>query len=457
VDSDDRLPPRALESLVESARRTGSDIVVGALQRFNGNGTWRPQWLGPVHSRRREGIRIDAFPALTRNLYTCDKLFRHDFWTQQGLAFREGVAYEDQPLVTQLYARARSIDVLPDVVYDYRSRDDRSSISQQIATVRDLRQRVLAWQVSRETLRREVPAELYEGWLQTLFSAHFHWYLNSEGTADDTYWSELQQAVVSLSSNAPQSVWDATLPDKRVLLELTRQDRRADVVEFVRREGGRLDKWRSVPQADGLRLELPFFDDPRLDRSLFVLRPEQIGLAHSIESFRWLDGPGDRSGTASICGWAFLAKVDLAHETSEVSIVLRGSATGRERVFPMSENKTPVSPPPVEDTWCDYEPGAFRGTIPVGDVIAEDGSERAWDVLLRVSAAGFTRTEPVTQLLRRGSAGVVPPVLLAGRHGGHHVRLEWRQWEPLRIRAVPVSVCAVDVALAGRMLTGALA
>src|SRR5680860_647349 len=234
VDSDDVLPPNALLSLVESAEATGSDIVVGALRRFDSSRDWRPDWVEGVHLVPRTAVRIEEFLPLIRNLYTVDKLFRHEFWKAQGLWFREGVAYEDQPIITQLYGRASSIDVLTEVVYDYRSRDDRSSISQQTASLSDLRDRVAAWQVSRATLQRDVPRAVYDGWLQTLFDAHFHWYLNSPGTVDDTYWGELRQAVCELTADASPALWDATSPDKRVLLALTRLDRRADAQEFVR-------------------------------------------------------------------------------------------------------------------------------------------------------------------------------------------------------------------------------
>ena len=150
VDSDDELPIDALGTMVRSARQTRSDIVCGSVERFDSTKSWPARWAKPIHRRRRAGITLDEFPPLVRNLYTPDKLFRREFLVAQDLWFREGVSYEDQPIITQLLARARSIDVLPDVVYRYRQRDDRSSLSQQTATVRDLRDRILAWELSRE-------------------------------------------------------------------------------------------------------------------------------------------------------------------------------------------------------------------------------------------------------------------------------------------------------------------
>jgi CDP-glycerol glycerophosphotransferase len=276
VDSDDELPGDALGVLVRSARETGADIVCGSVERFDSAKAWPAKWAGPIHSRRRAGITLEEFPRLVRNLYTPDKLFRRDFFTAQDLWFREGVSYEDQPIVIQLLARARSIDVLPDVVYRYRQRDDRSSLSQQTATVRDLRDRILAWELSREVLGAELSREGYDTWRQTLFEAHFRWYLTSPGTEDDTYWNLLERAVRELSADVPDWVWEATPPPQRLLVRLAQLGRRADLQEFVRAGGMRLGRWPTREHPDGVLVELPLLGDPELPDSLFVMGAEQL-------------------------------------------------------------------------------------------------------------------------------------------------------------------------------------
>ena len=451
LDSDDVLPPNALQSLLVSANATGSDIVVGAIRRFDKSRTWLPEWVEGVHFVPRTAVGIEEFLPLIRNLYTVDKLFRHEFWKDQGLWFREGVAYEDQPIITQLYARASGIDVLTDVVYNYRSRDDRSSISQQTASLKDLRDRVLAWHVSRETLQREVPPAVYEGWLQTLFDAHFHWYLNSPGTVDHTYWEELHRAVCDLTADASPALWDATSPDKRVLLALTRLDRRADAQEFVRLEGRKAYKWEAEPTSDGILLRLPFHGDQELDERLFLLRPEQFALAHSVENFHWVDDTGVEGPTCSMSGWGFIPKIDQATYDSAVSVVLRSAVTGAERVFPSTERPKPAFAAPIEDDWCDYGPGTFHVEMPMGDVVKGGASGEVWDVLLRVSAAGFTVTQPVKHLLRLGSAGVIPAATL---DNGDRLLTHWRVHESMRFEVRPLGLQASDIRLEGRTLSG---
>ncbi len=455
VDSDDLLPDKALEVLVGSARHTGSDIVTGGVRRFDPHRSWRPAWVREVHLHRREAVSIEEFPELLRNLYTWNKLFRRDFWAAQKLWFREGVAYEDQPIITQLFARARGIDVLPDVVYAYRMRDDSSSISQQTASLKDLRDRVSAWQATREALAKEKSPTLYRAWLQTLFNAHFHWYLNSGGTSDDTYWAEIQKAVTELTEGVPQQVWDTTAPDKRVLLQLTRLDRRSDVQEFVRRESRNTGVWQSTPTSDGIVLHLPFFGDPELAEDLFSIRPEQIDLAHSLEVFRWLDpeaGAG-RAGTCEISGWAYLAKVDLSRHTSTTTLLVRSSLTGDVQEIDTTAAARTSSPPPLDDEWCDYRPGTFTARVDLDSATAHGELDESWEVLLRVTAAGFTVTAPVTHLVRSGSAGVIPAKTLPD---GSTLVAEWRFNEPLRVRRWPTLLKVDDVGLAGRRLSGTL-
>ncbi|MFC4783169.1 bifunctional glycosyltransferase/CDP-glycerol:glycerophosphate glycerophosphotransferase [Nocardioides sp. MAHUQ-72] len=452
VDSDDLLPPHALAVLISSAKRTGSDIVVGSVERFDGRSTWSPAWVSDVHQVPRERVRIEEFLPLLRNLYTWNKLFRRDFWDAQGLWFREGVAYEDQPIITQLFARAGAIDVLTQIVYRYRARDDKSSISQQTATVKDLRDRIAAWEVSREAFRTELSATVYDGWLQTLLDAHFQWYLTSPGTVDDDYWNELVAAVRSLTDGVPSWVWDDVTPHARVLVRLAQLDRREDAQEFVRRGGTKSDEWPSVVREDGVLLELPLYGDPELDDSLFVIRPHRLRIAHAVENLHWIDQP-DGGRTCWISGWAYLRKLDLSKYDSEITVQLRNEDTGEIRSFPSTSQPPASYAPPRDDLWCDYSPGRFGVEIPLDDLDAGDEAA-VWAVWLRVTTAGFTVERPVTRLVRSGSAGAVPAAPLGG---GDRLIADWQYRQPLRLRIDRGNVTASDVALSGRVVTGTLA
>lgn len=451
VDSDDRLPAGALAALVGSAERTGSDIVVGGVSRFDRRRRWTSPWVSDVHGEDRLGVRLDDYLPVLRNLYTWDKVFRTDFWRAQGLWFREGVAYEDQPIITQLLARASAIDVLRQPVYEYRSREDRSSISQQTATVADLRQRIEAWRIGAATLRAELSEAAYDHWLWTLFEYHFQWYLTSPGAADPTYWRELATAVRELAADAPAAVWEATRPDRRVLVRLAVDDRQADAVEFVRREGDRIARWGSTVREDGVLLHLPLQGDPALPDELFLLRPSQLRLGQAVERLAW-EQRADGGVELRLSGWAYIRKVDLARHDQQVVVVLRNERTGEEQAHKSAGPAAPAFPPPLKDQGCDPTPGTYEVVLPVTDLTSRSGSEDIWSVHLRVDVAGLTVTEPVTRVGRGGSVGFVTAHVLAD---GSRLVPDLEEGR-LRLRRDSTGVRVQQVALEGRTLAARL-
>lgn len=451
VDSDDQLSLGALRALHASLEESGSDLAVGAVERFDSGKTWYPSWIEQVHAVPRTGIRVEQFLPLLRNLYTWNKLFRRDFYDRADLWFREGVAYEDQPIITQLFARAGSIDVLPDIVYRYRARDDRSSISQQTATVKDLRQRIEAWRVSRDVIRREMSEEIYQAWLQTLFEAHFLWYLSSPGTVDDTYWEELVAAVRSYAADASPWVWEATTPAHRVLVALALQDRRADAQEFVRSGGMRAADWPSEVRDGAVVLQLPFHDDPGLDDQLFALRPEQLRLVHAVENLHWIHD--DDGISCWISGWAYLEKVDLGHHRSDVAVVLRHEQSGEELVVAATDDVDLTTLPPIQDKWCDHEPGRFGARLPLAALVESAAPDTSWSVHLRVEAAGQRVEQPVTRLLRLGAAGMVPAASLSG---GRRLVADWRLRRPLVLAVRRTGARLERLEVTGRRVRGEL-
>jgi CDP-glycerol glycerophosphotransferase len=451
LDSDDELPPQALAVLHHTAVTTGSDIVAGAMERFDSVREWVPSWVPEVHTATLLRTTAEDHLPLLRNLYTCDKLFRRDFWEAEDLWFREGVAYEDQPLVTQLLGRARSIDLIPDIVYRYRARDDRSSISQQTASLKDLRARIAAWRVSRDVIRAEFSEAVYDGWLVTLFQAHFQWYLTSPGTEDDTYWDELSAEVRELADEAPQAVWDATDPPQRILVRLTQLGRRDDVQEFVRGRGPSIDSWPSRVREDGVLLELPLLGDPELPDELFVLGPDRLRISHAIENLHW-KGEGGTADSCWISGWAYVRKVDLAKHDQRVTVELRNDDTGEVLAFPADEVPVASFAPPRDDLWCDYSPGRFGVRFPIAD-LARGATELSWTVWIKVEVAGFTVERPVTRLLRSGSAGVVPAATL---DDGSRVIPVWQHPRELRLRVDRGAVTVSEVSLRGDVLQGTM-
>lgn len=136
LDADDVMLPNALELLVGTLERTGSDLVVGAYVRLrpDGAGGYFPgivqPWVSAATDPARERTTIDEHPEASGNIVAWSKVSRIDLWRREGMRFPVGKAYEDQIVAQQLYSRARAFDVIPDVVVQWRERADGTSITQ---------------------------------------------------------------------------------------------------------------------------------------------------------------------------------------------------------------------------------------------------------------------------------------------------------------------------------------
>lgn len=133
LDGDDELTPIALERLSGTLAETGSDFIAGAYVRTRPHGHgYAPGRVQPWTSAATDPARLrtDIFdhPAASANIVAWSKISRTDLWTD--LRFPEGISYEDQIVAQQMYTRARSFDVIPDVVVHWRIRADGTSITQ---------------------------------------------------------------------------------------------------------------------------------------------------------------------------------------------------------------------------------------------------------------------------------------------------------------------------------------
>ncbi len=143
LDGDDELTPTALERLTGTLDETGSDFIAGAYVRSRPHGdgyvSGRVQpWTAAATDPERRRTSIFDHPAASANIVAWSKVSRTDFWSD--LRFPEGVAYEDQIVAQQMYVRARSFDVIPDVVARWRVRPGGTSITQtrdQLPVLRD--------------------------------------------------------------------------------------------------------------------------------------------------------------------------------------------------------------------------------------------------------------------------------------------------------------------------------
>lgn len=136
LDADDVMSDTALERLVAALTASGSDLAVGAYVRLrpDGAGGYAPgdiqPWVAASTRPARHGVTLAEHPELSGNVVAWSKVSRVEFWRRHRLRFPEDRLYEDQLVAQRMYAHARAIDVIPDVVVQWRERADGSSITQ---------------------------------------------------------------------------------------------------------------------------------------------------------------------------------------------------------------------------------------------------------------------------------------------------------------------------------------
>ncbi|MEX0151188.1 glycosyltransferase family 2 protein [Microbacterium sp. LMI1-1-1.1] len=146
LDADDRLTPTALERLTTTLSGSGSDFAVGAYVRLRPDATGTgytsstvQPWVAAATDPARIATDIAAHPVASGNIVAWSKVSRTAFWHAHDLRFPEGRYYEDQILAQRMYTLARTFDVIPDVIVEWRERRGGGSITQRLSEVDVLR------------------------------------------------------------------------------------------------------------------------------------------------------------------------------------------------------------------------------------------------------------------------------------------------------------------------------
>ena len=188
MDSDDVLPPDSVATLVASLERTGSDFVVGNLRRLDGDRAWVPGWAKEVHRTDRLGIGLADLPDVLKDPFAHNKLFRTDFFRSVVGGFPEGVRYEDQEPSAQAYVRGR-FDVLRAVVYDWRIREDGTSITQQKSDPADLHDRLQVKNRVATIIAEQADDDVRQRWLAKAVGFDLRPYFEQVPRTGPEFWS----------------------------------------------------------------------------------------------------------------------------------------------------------------------------------------------------------------------------------------------------------------------------
>lgn len=144
LDSDDVVPEYAYEKMYNLAVKTGNDMIIGNVKRFNSKKVYDSVMLHKkVFVEDLEHTHILENPKLIYDTTSWNKLFKTSFYKENNFKFPEKILYEDIPVTIPAHFKANSVGVLTDVCYLWRTRDGVSkSITQNRTEIKNFTDRI---------------------------------------------------------------------------------------------------------------------------------------------------------------------------------------------------------------------------------------------------------------------------------------------------------------------------
>lgn len=460
VDSDDTIPPNAYRAMMDSLERTGSDVAIGAIERFTDSKRWTPAWVRLVHDEHREGIVASDLPAVMWDVFACNKVFRKEAFLSHVGGFPEGTLYEDQECTAKLYVQNAKLDVLKDTVYSWRLREDGSSITQQKSSASDLAQRLNVARTVRNIVT-SAPQHYVDYWYTKCLGDDLYYYYREVPRAGDDFWELLVGGSREFWSEASAEARHSVEPPRRWLAyaaaHLDRVDFERILLTFdergafwdVERVGDRL--LGTIPELEPIMHKIP--EDIR------EITPESLEGAAILTAWR----SGD-DGEVEITGHAWVGQ----YEPGELSISLRlepadseehGLEAGTRPIeLPVVRLPGPLPVGTLRDPYHHHEGSSFCVTLrpelidTLGDPLVTEGMRRKLVVTLSDGHSEW-RVEAVRRFTA-GSAGA--PMASSPTAKGNRVVAVGGT--PSGTTLIPLSprFVARDVALMGNTLTLAI-
>ena len=234
VDSDDTLPPGALERMLAALDETGSDFATGMVWRIRRKGLEPSQWLAPVFAETRLRTHVTKFHPLVTDRIACNKLWRRTFWDEHACRFPERVLHEDIPIVVPAHFLAQSVDVISEPIYYWRARvGTGKSITQRRTDPRSLADRLTATQQVRDFLRSYPNPDALNWYDASLLSDDLMKYLDPLWHADDSYRKEFLDRVNALLDDTDPVIFDTLSATDRRKWELVRSRRMDELLAVL--------------------------------------------------------------------------------------------------------------------------------------------------------------------------------------------------------------------------------
>ncbi|MEU6220887.1 glycosyltransferase family 2 protein [Streptomyces sp. NPDC047022] len=203
LDSDDVLPPGAVEALLMAAVAHGTPVAAGLCVRRELPSGREVPWQPELYERPALISRPSRRPRLAYDTLCVNKLYRTDFLREHGIRFPDGrFPYEDFVFSARMLAAGPSIALVPETVYIWHVRRSarRLSISLDRADVDNWKARMEATRQAYEILLRAGDKRLARAARTTFLDRGLRMYTRELPLRDAGYqneWWTLTRAFLS--------------------------------------------------------------------------------------------------------------------------------------------------------------------------------------------------------------------------------------------------------------------
>ena len=211
LDSDDIVPEYAYEKMYHMAEKTGNDLIVGDVLRFKTNRYYNSNLHRKAFKNPSENTHILERPELVYDTTSWNKLYKFDWWKQNGFCFPEHILYEDIPVTIPAHFMANRVSILEDVVYYWRVRDGvNKSITQNRTDYSNFSDRLKIMKMVDGFYHNYVRDET------ALYMKNYKWlqvdlmlYIDQLSKADDEYIEKVLNEIREYIKNIPNDVFES--------------------------------------------------------------------------------------------------------------------------------------------------------------------------------------------------------------------------------------------------------
>ncbi|MFG1750634.1 bifunctional glycosyltransferase/CDP-glycerol:glycerophosphate glycerophosphotransferase [Streptosporangium sandarakinum] len=415
LDSDDLLPPTAIETMACALLESGSDLATGNVLRFSGHGVRQSPMHRAIFTRSARRTHVTRDDILLKDRLVTNKLWRRAFWDRNDLRFPEGVLWEDIAVALPAHFLAEAVDVLSVPVYLWREREGEStSITQNRAHVKGVEDRFAAVRSVRDFLVRTGRARHLPAWDRMVLDSDLPNFLQVLDQADDDFRRRFSDLARAYLEEAGPKVLASVPAPRRVKWELVRQDRVDDLLRVL--EWERTAKANTRVTGGGVRgyhLNCPV----PLPGSVTRMRKE-LDLRQRVDELRRQDDRLVVDGRISPRHLRPRKRIQ-----QHVAAWLVEEDTGRRVRLRVRRRRGPSlvdTGPRRRKDWCGFRLAIDTAELPAGS---------SWRVELRVLHRGLVRRATLGQ---PGPAARRP--VLAEHDRGTAVWTEWTAADELRLR-----------------------